>query len=160
MQPPPQTFALDSVLESIRQNVEHRISHLEGLLSVQGVTTSAIAAQRALVDAYTAGFDPTSHYPIPIDDSPEHLDEAEDAAMALEVMAGGYETQGDPDLKPADHLERKSLEDFAAESLIYRDFDNGLENNVKMPLLATLSRRHLVDSFLGLMKSRSASLGP
>merc|ERR1712093_50010 len=165
--PPQQVFALESVVESIRGNFESRLVQIERALQIAPGPSSAKVAKRALADAFAPSRDsseapqmrataqpstsqnPSSSPPSPID----HHAEAEDAAMALEVLAT-CEGICD-DVKPSGI--KLSLEDHAVRSLISKDGVGLVAHNNKLPMLGRPSQRAVVDSFLGYIRSRYAS---
>ena len=167
VEPPPPVFALETVVDSIRENLESRLAHLETLLNVQGTTPSDVAAKKALQDTFQAGI-PNSNQPPAhphtngqASSSTQRLgpanaqtDEAERAAMALEVLAGGDEVSTVLDVKPRFLPDTRTHAEWAAESLIWRDFPEPYVYNPRLPLLVGISRATVVDTFLGYVRTR------
>jgi hypothetical protein len=159
VEPPPPVFALETVVDSIRENLESRLARLEGLLNVQGTISSDVAAKKALQETLQAGI--TQRTP-PQDSAPVQrlgpaniqTDEAERAAMALEVLAGGDEVSTVLDVKPRILPDTRPYAEWAAQSLIWRDFPEPYVRNPRMPLLVGISRAAVVDTFLGYVRSR------
>lgn len=153
-QPSAQAFALDSTVEQIRANLEGRIAHLEGLLTVQTSITNFVADDSNLI---------TYSFTQPIENLAstlgiDHQDDTADAAFAIEDLAGGNIALSEEGLYPAPP-EPKSLYDFTAQSLICRSIDNLFEESYsELPFLNCLSRRALVDAFLKTVKNRSAGV--
>lgn len=161
--PPPQVFALDAVVDAIRENFEDRIRKLEGLANVHGATPSAVVAEQARQDSYSAARQAAA---AEADESREtspvniydgvlvEKDEAETAAVALEVLAGGNETNAALEVKSAPVHDNRPAQHFITESLVWREFRSQFETNTNTPILAFLSRRTVVEAFLGLLKSQ------
>lgn len=170
--PPQQVFALDSVVESIRDNFEERLIQVEKALHLVPSTSSARVAERALVAAYASGSgsgsrsrgpseaphaktQPSSpqqlpsRSPTPVDDHNHHF-EAESAAIALEVLATGETMLGE--VRPNEV--KLSPDDFAARSIVCRDGAGFHRHNPKFPMLGRASQRSVVETFLGCIRSR------
>lgn len=176
--PPPQVFALDSVLDAVRAHFEGRIRNLESINRVSCPTDSEAIFTQAKLDSYLAGngggnVNPDSSVQCEPDSreaSPAigaagasaagaglFGDEAETAAIALEVLAGGNETRSYINVRPDLEADTRPVDVFLADSLVWRDFKGSFDNIQSMPFLSFLSRRTVVDSFLTLVKNRCAA---
>ena len=176
--PPPQVFALESSVDAIRAHFEGRIAHLESILKVQASTTSAQVAKQSIQEAYAGRNGQNTAHPesregtyIDVDASSDSRAafasgsgqnrsdgqfDIETAALSLEVMAGGGGPLVDdeqPDLKPFIPGLSASKEQFAATSIIIRDFDNGIEGNPRLSFLAYQGRQTVVEQVLAYLQS-------
>lgn len=148
-------FALENVQESIRANLEGRVAHLEALMNVTAVVTSENEARRARLESYshaasTNGAD--THEGSNSASPMEAGDEAEHAAYALEVLAGGDGTKPLRDALPMPQHQSISLEEFAYHSIILREDPKPMKTiYARIPLSAPPSRRVHVESLMMLL---------
>jgi hypothetical protein len=168
---------LESSVDAIRAHFEGRISHLESLLQVRTEVTSAQVAKQSLQEAYAgrnghgtaqpassregtyidvdASSDGHSVFPRASGTAEGQFD-IENAALSLEVLAGGGGALTDEEqveLKPFIPGATASKEQFAATSIIIRDFTNGIEGNPRLPYLAYHNRQTMVEQVLAYLQS-------
>lgn len=91
----------------------------------------------------------------------DHFD-IENAALSLEVMAGGGGGLADDeepvDLKPFIPGLNETKEQFSASSIVITDFDNGIEGNPRLPYLAYSSRANLVEQIIAYVQGSHRTL--
>lgn len=146
-------FELSSVAESVRANLESRLAHLEVLLNVPITTTSAAVAKRALLEAVANNSHSNGDAPSPASGMLEG-DEAEGAAHALEVLAGGDMTK--PVLKATQPIIRGrefSLDQFTYNSVVVSEDPLSQRTYARIPTLAPPTLRVYVEAVLSYIQS-------
>jgi hypothetical protein len=164
--PQTQPYQSQKTAEALREHFEARLARIEAVLSINPASNSADVVRQAeehpaMDDAHGSCSSSAPYYslqPAAAGIAPGFtLDgDVEQAAMSLEVMAGGDGSGVIQDVKPIIQglTSEATLEAFAARSILVLDDAEVFLGNPRLPLLSYFSRDTLVEQFLSYIQTK------
>lgn len=163
--PAPQTQSYQSqrTAEALREHFESRLARVEAVLNISSASNSADVVHQAEEQLFADSQPRGRRTSLPCESTaPERasslgaqsstLDglDIEQAAMSLEIMAGGDGTGAIQDVKPVfQDTSDAALNTFAANSILALDSaEFGFEDNPRLPLLAYFNRATMVEQVI------------